>query len=99
MYLELKLWVKDSRCGRKALGCPGVVSEKGGEFGARGPLCSLDVLDVLLRHRLLRKPGGFEGLLGSRVEIRSSDQSLFDRVNEAVVHSTHESLPCGLPRW
>ena len=22
MYLELKLWVKDSRCGRKALGCP-----------------------------------------------------------------------------
>src|SRR6476646_3180531 len=54
-------------------------------WGPLGP-CSLDVLDVLLRHRLLRKPGGFEGLLGSRVEIRSSDQSLFDRVNEAVVH-------------
>ena len=30
---------------------------------------SADDLDVLLRHRLLRQPGGFEGLLTSLVQV------------------------------
>src|SRR6185295_7691735 len=58
--------------------------------------CTAHDLDVLLRHRLLRESGGFEGFLGSRVEIRSGDQSLLDRVDEAVVHLDPRAAAVGL---
>src|SRR3954454_2453709 len=48
---------------------------------------SADIARAVSRESvLLPQPNGFEGFLGSRVEIPSGDQSLLDRVDEAVAH-------------
>src|SRR5215212_487091 len=41
-------------------------------------------LDVLLRHRLLRQPGGFESFLGGWVPDHRADRSVADRPDKAV---------------
>jgi hypothetical protein len=57
------------------------VGEGGHEIYGPGVKPSHD-LDVFLRHRLLLKPGGFEGLIVISEEIRFEDASFPDDVND-----------------
>src|SRR6478735_4579025 len=56
----------------------------------------LDDLDVLLRHRLLRQPGGFEGFLGGWVSHCREDHSVAER--EDVTIAVSELTGCAALR-
>ena len=73
----------------RALGCPVVDSSSGPVLGQGLQVTTVlgrsrftDDLDVLLRHRLLPHPGGFEGLFAGCVLAAPRDLSVTNRVHD-----------------